>query len=45
MARWPRIRAGYLTREVVSWSIGVVVVLTVTLLVGWAAQQLGWSWP
>jgi len=39
-----RIRAGRLTREVVSWSIGVVVVLLVALLLGWLAHQLGWSW-
>lgn len=45
MARWHRIRADRCTRELVSWSIGLVVVLVTVLLLQWAAHRLGWSWP
>jgi hypothetical protein len=30
---------------VVTWTIGIVVMLALTVLVRWAAHQLGWSWP
>lgn len=43
MAR--RIRASARTREIVSWTIGIVVMLALTLLVGVLADHLGWSWP
>lgn len=43
--RFRRIRAGARTREIVSWAIGIVVVLALTLLVGAVAEHLGWSWP
>jgi hypothetical protein len=45
MARWHRIPAERRTRELVSWSIGLVVVLVTVLLAHWAAQRLGWAWP
>jgi hypothetical protein len=45
MARWRRIDAGPRTRELVSWSLGVVVVLAVVLLVLWLGHRWGWSWP
>jgi hypothetical protein len=44
-ARFRRIRATPRTRELVSWTIGIVVVLALTLLVGALADQLGWPWP
>jgi hypothetical protein len=44
-ARFRRIRAGTRTREVVSWTIGIAVVLVLTLLLGALADQVGWSWP
>ena len=43
--RFPRIRAGRRTREIVSWTIGVVVVLALTALVRLLADRLGWSFP
>jgi hypothetical protein len=45
VARFRRIRAGTRTREIVSWAIGIVVVLVLTLGIGVVADHLGWSWP
>ena len=42
MARWRRISADRRTRELVSWSIGIVVVLVIVVLAQWAAHRLGW---
>jgi hypothetical protein len=42
MPRWHRIRAGRTTREIVSWSIGIVVVLLAALLVSRLAQHVPW---
>ena len=44
-ARFRRIRAGARTREIVSWSIGVLVMLGLALAVRSLADHLGWSWP
>jgi len=44
-ARFRRIRATPRTRELVSWTIGVLAVLAVAFLVGAVADHLGWSWP
>jgi hypothetical protein len=44
-ARFRRIRASARTREIVSWTIGVTVVLALTLLIGGLADHVGWSWP
>jgi len=41
MARWRRFRAGRSTREVVSWSIGIVVVLAAVLVAQWVAHRIG----
>lgn len=45
MARWHRFRVERRTRELVSWTIGILVVLAASLLVAWLAHRLGWSWP
>jgi hypothetical protein len=44
VARWHRVRADRRARELVSWTIGIVVVLAVVVLAQWAAHRLGWSW-
>jgi hypothetical protein len=41
VARRPRLRAGTRTQEVVTWTIGVVVVLALWLLGAYLLRQLG----
>lgn len=41
MARWPRIRASRRTQEIVTWTIGVVVVLVIWLLGSLLLRHLG----
>jgi hypothetical protein len=41
VARWLPLRAGRRTQELVTWTIGVVVVLVVCLLGVLLARQLG----
>jgi|tagenome__1003787_1003787.scaffolds.fasta_scaffold20733343_1 hypothetical protein len=43
--RFRRIRAGRRTRDVVSWTIGVVVVLALCLAIGALTGHPGWLWP
>jgi hypothetical protein len=42
MTRCRRIRAGRVTQEVVTWTIGVVVVLGLWLLGSLVLRHLGW---
>ena len=42
MARWRRIRADRRTRELVSWTIGIVAVLVIVALAQWTTHWLGW---
>jgi hypothetical protein len=44
VGRLQRIRASRVTLEIVSWTIGIVVVVALTLLIGALAGHLGWSW-
>jgi hypothetical protein len=44
VARFQRIRASRVTLEVVSWTIGILVMLGLTVLVVTVADRLGWSW-
>lgn len=41
MARWPRLRAGGRTQEIVTWTIGLVVVLVLWLLGSLLLRHLG----
>jgi len=41
VARWPKIRAGRRTQEIVTWTIGVVVVLGFWLLGSLVLRHLG----
>ena len=43
MARFQRIRASRVTLEVVSWTIGILVMIGLTVLVVALAHRLGWS--
>jgi hypothetical protein len=45
VTRFERIRGSRITLEVVSWTIGIVVVLVLTLLVSGLADHLGVPWP
>jgi hypothetical protein len=45
VARFRRLEASPRTRVIVSWTIGVVVVVVAWLLLRWLGDQLGWSWP
>jgi hypothetical protein len=45
VARWRRIHASHRTRELVSWSIGIVVVLALLLGAQWLGHRFGWTWP
>ena len=45
MGRLRRLRASRVTLEVVSWTIGILVVLGATVLVTLLAHRFGWSWP
>lgn len=45
MGRLRRLRASRVTLEVVSWTIGILVVLGATVLVTLLAHGFGWSWP
>ena len=45
MGRLRRLRAGRVTREVVTWTIGVLVVLGGWWVASSLAAHLGWSWP
>jgi hypothetical protein len=45
VARLQRIRASRITLEVVSWTIGILLMAGLTLLVLTLTHQLGWSWP
>jgi len=45
VARFRRLRAGHLTREVVTWTIGVLVVLVAWWVAKMLATHFGWSWP
>ena len=44
MARFQRLRASRITLEVVSWTIGILVMAGLTVLVVAVAHRLGWSW-
>jgi hypothetical protein len=44
MARFERIRASRMTLEVVSWTLGILVMLGLTGLVVILARHFGWSW-
>jgi hypothetical protein len=41
VARWPKIRAGTRTQEIVTWTIGLVVVLGLWLLGSLLLRHLG----
>ena len=41
MARWHRLHAGRRTQEIVTWTIGVMVVLVLFLLGSLLARHLG----
>jgi len=43
MARFQRIRASRVTLEVVSWTIGILVMAGLTFLVVAVVHRLGWS--
>jgi hypothetical protein len=45
MVRRRRLRAGRVTREIVTWTIGVLVVLGAWWVAHLVATHLGWSWP
>jgi len=45
VARFARIRSSRITLEVVSWTIGIVVVLVLSLLISGLADRLGMPWP
>jgi hypothetical protein len=45
VARLRRLRTGRLTREIVTWTIGIVVVLVAWWVVRSLAAHFGWSWP
>ncbi len=45
MGRCARIRASRITLEAVSWTIGVLVMVGLTILAVAVARHLGWSWP
>jgi len=42
--RFQRIRASRVTLEVVSWTIGILLMLGLTILVVTLAHGLDWSW-
>jgi hypothetical protein len=43
VARWPKLRAGRRTQEIVTWTIGVVVVLVLWLLGSAVLRHLGFG--
>lgn len=45
MGRFARIRESRITLEVVSWTIGALVMVGLTILAVALARHLGWSWP
>ncbi len=45
MVRLRRLRAGRVTREIVTWTIGILVVLGAWWVAHLVAAHLGWSWP
>jgi ABC-type lipoprotein release transport system permease subunit len=45
VARFHRIRASRVTVEIVSWTIGILLMVGLTVLVVILARHLGWSWP
>ena len=44
MARFQRIRGSRITLEVVSWTLGILVMSGLTGLVVILARHFGWSW-
>ena len=44
MARFQRIRGSRITLAVVSWTIGILVMIGATILVLSLSHHLGWSW-
>jgi hypothetical protein len=45
LRRLERLSASPVTLEVVSWTIGILVVLGATVVVTMLAHRFGWSWP
>ncbi len=45
MGRLRRLRASPVTLEVVSWTLGILLVLGATVLVTYLVHRAGWSWP
>jgi hypothetical protein len=45
VGRLQRIRASRITLEVASWTIGILVIVGLTIAVVALADHLGWSWP
>jgi hypothetical protein len=45
VARLHRIRASRTTVEIVSWTIGILLMAGLTLLAVTIAHHFGWSWP
>jgi hypothetical protein len=44
VGRFTRLRASRITLEAVSWTIGVSVMVVLTILAVTLARHLGWSW-
>lgn len=44
MARFQRLRGSRITLEVASWTIGILVMVGLTVLAVTLARHLGWSW-
>jgi len=44
VGRFARIRASRVTLEAVSWTIGVLVMVGLTILAVALLRHLGWSW-
>jgi hypothetical protein len=45
VGRLRRIRASSVTMEIVSWTMGIVIVAAITVLAMAVAHHLGLSWP
>lgn len=45
MSRFQRVRASRTTLEVVSWTIGILLMVGLTILVATLTHALDWSWP
>jgi hypothetical protein len=45
VGRLRRLRASSVTLEIVSWTLGILLVVGATVLVTILAHRFGWSWP